>query len=158
MRRSLRFQPSSQKRISGILLSSARKASTPATTRGSSRSTPSSSLKRTRRPSPGAPLVLSVRPVGQPGEEVADGPGGVRYALEPYLDVVGCLGRVRDDHIQHEDHEHIDGDLLSVHRHRGLPRFWCVCSFWGASVTRVISTHEGPRLSTGPFSSGSGGI
>src|SRR3954452_24703552 len=127
------LQPHSQKRSSSIRPPRARNASTPFTTRASSRRTPSSSLKRTRwrimRTLPGecegaASAASVLGSVGNPRHEVTDGLGGVRYALEPYLDVVGGLRRIRDDHVEHEDDEHIDGDLLRIHRHRGLP---CDC-------------------------------
>ncbi len=112
--------------------------------------------------------VRPTAPVGEPCEEVTDGLGGVRYALEAYLDVVRGLGGVRDDHVQHEDHEYVDGDLFGVHRHLASPE--CARSgplLPGVSVTVGSSendeerahTTKGPVQWTGPFvRSGSGGI
>src|ERR1041385_7498143 len=126
MGRSVMFQAHSQERSSSIWPGRARKASTPATTRGSSRWTPSLSLKRTRwritrtptscpGPGPAAGCRRLLGAVRYPGHEVAYGAGRVRDAFERYLDVSGRPFGVRDDHVRHEDHEDIDGYLLRIH-------------------------------------------
>src|SRR4051794_12402709 len=111
MGRSVMFQAHSQERSSSIWPGRARKPSTPATTRGSSRWTPSLSLKRTRwritrtpwlrlGPAPGSRRLLGA--VRYPGHEVTYGAGRVRDAFERYLDVSGRPFGVRDDHVRHE--------------------------------------------------------
>src|ERR1043165_2280601 len=111
--RSVMFQAHSQNSSSGTFPSSARNASAPATPRGSSRSTPSFSLKRTRW------RITAVLLVDELGHEVADALRGARYALEPYLHQVRGPGGGVDDRVEHEDDYQVESYLLRLH-HRPL--------------------------------------
>src|SRR5882757_8090785 len=106
--RSVTFQPHSQDATSGTWAPSSANACAPATTRGSSRPTPSFSLNSTR-----CRIMFPCRSVrvGQVVHELPDALGRVRNADEPYLYEIRGSGRLVDDRVEHEDHYHVRGDF-----------------------------------------------